>query len=99
MGLFDIKPLGDVEKYLQLLTLCGLTFVLVLGTSGGLALLQYKSVTLAFGIGFFTACTTAASVGLESARRSKFFTKVVDVAPTDTEIKKLPTKAAEVHLD
>lgn len=98
MGLLDIKPFGDLEKYFQLIVLTVLTFVFTLGSVGGATLWETKSVIFSFGVGFFSACVSSATVGLESARRSKFFTKVADVAPATkpVEQEQVPVTKKEI---
>ena len=83
MGLIDVKPLGDVEKYLQLGVVAFVSFFGTWSTVGLYQLAATGSITVALTWGFLTACGTMSTIVLATARASKLFTKVKDVLPTE----------------
>lgn len=84
MGLIDLKPLGDIERYLQLGVVAFVSFFGTWSTVGLYQLLQTGNWQVALAWGFLSACGTMSAMVLATARASKLFTKIKDVLPVDS---------------
>lgn len=69
MGLIEFKPLGDVEKYLQLGVVACVSFFGTIGSVGGAMLAGGSSPLFACATGFFSACLVMAAALLNAARK------------------------------
>jgi hypothetical protein len=85
MALIDVKPLGDIEKYLQLAVVCCVSFFGTFGSVMGAMLANGSSIALSAATGFSSACLLMSAALLATAKRSKLFTKITPDLPKGLE--------------